>query len=293
MKACTKCGITKPFESFHKKGKRKGKEVEGYRPQCKNCFNLSCTEWRQSNKEYKSKINKEWYYKNQERRARTNAEWYQKNKEHSLQRYAEWSQNNKEHIAKRQAKWYRKNKERVALKCKNNIERKEQAAKWYQKNKELIAQKNKTNRKHINKQQRLRRKDDIIYKISGNLRSHFYGKVIKPLKHLNINPATVKSDSVINLLGCSLEFFRDYIADQWQPGMAWDNHGAGFGTWQLDHIKPASMHNLLEAQEQRDCYHYTNIQPKWTIDNLSKHNIFNWADEFKRDLNRIDCENRI
>ena len=48
--------------------------------------------------------------------------------------------------------------------------------------------------------------------------------------------------------------------------MTWDNHGE----WHIDHIKPCASFDLTDADQQRECFNYTNLQPLWAKDNLSK-----------------------
>ena len=48
--------------------------------------------------------------------------------------------------------------------------------------------------------------------------------------------------------------------------MTWENHGE----WHIDHIKPCSSFNLIDIEEQKQCFHYSNLQPLWKIDNLTK-----------------------
>ena len=40
--------------------------------------------------------------------------------------------------------------------------------------------------------------------------------------------------------------------------MTWDNHGE---IWEIDHIIPCSKFNLTEEKQQKECFHYTNLQP--------------------------------
>ena len=49
-------------------------------------------------------------------------------------------------------------------------------------------------------------------------------------------------------------------------GMTWDN----YGEWHIDHIKPCSSFNMLIEEERKRCFHYTNLQPLWAIDNIKK-----------------------
>lgn len=68
------------------------------------------------------------------------------------------------------------------------------------------------------------------------------------------------------LLGCTGEELKDYLAGLFLPGMSWDN----YGEWEIDHIKPCKLFNLLDDAQQRECFHFTNLQPLWMSDNRSK-----------------------
>jgi hypothetical protein len=49
--------------------------------------------------------------------------------------------------------------------------------------------------------------------------------------------------------------------------MSWENHGE----WHIDHIRPcASFSDLTQLEQQKQCCHYTNLQPLWAIDNILK-----------------------
>ena len=52
--------------------------------------------------------------------------------------------------------------------------------------------------------------------------------------------------------------------------MTWNNHG--IYTWHIDHIKPCDSFDLSNEEDQKKCFHYTNMQPLWALENLSKSN---------------------
>lgn len=48
--------------------------------------------------------------------------------------------------------------------------------------------------------------------------------------------------------------------------MSWDN----YGQWHVDHKLPIASFNLKRRDHQLQCFHYTNLQPLWAIDNFKK-----------------------
>ena len=73
---------------------------------------------------------------------------------------------------------------------------------------------------------------------------------------------------MIKMLGCSFEFLRNYIESKFLEGMTWENHG--YYGWHIDHIIPCSSFDLSIKENQFKCFHYTNLQPLWAFENLSK-----------------------
>ena len=69
-----------------------------------------------------------------------------------------------------------------------------------------------------------------------------------------------------DLLGCTVAEARAHLEAQFLPGMTWDNHGE----WHIDHIRPCASFDFSDPKQQRECSHYTNLQPLWAKDNLSK-----------------------
>ena len=83
---------------------------------------------------------------------------------------------------------------------------------------------------------------------------------------------TSKSAATLELLGCSVEELKKHLENQFIKGMTWNNYG--LHGWHIDHIKPCASFDLTKEEEQRKCFHYTNLQPLWAKDNLSKSNKY-------------------
>ena len=77
-----------------------------------------------------------------------------------------------------------------------------------------------------------------------------------------------KSAHSLDLIGCSAIKLKEYLESKFLPGMSWENYG--FYGWHIDHIRPCSSFNMLDPEEQRKCFHYSNLQPLWANDNRSK-----------------------
>lgn len=103
-----------------------------------------------------------------------------------------------------------------------------------------------------------KRDSDINYRIKDNLRR----RINYAIKFGN------KTHNTNKLLGCSVEYFKEHIESLWEIGMSWKNYGK-FG-WHLDHIKPCVSFDLTDPEQQKKCFHYSNLQPLWAKDNWSK-----------------------
>jgi hypothetical protein len=75
-----------------------------------------------------------------------------------------------------------------------------------------------------------------------------------------------KSKRTIELLGCSIEEVWNHLESKFKSGMTKENHGL----WHIDHIKPCASFDLTDPEQQAICFHYTNLQPLWAVDNRRK-----------------------
>ena len=77
-----------------------------------------------------------------------------------------------------------------------------------------------------------------------------------------------KQSKTFELLGYSVEDLKKHLESQFKDGMSWSNHGK-FG-WHIDHILPCASFDLTNPEEQKKCFHYSNLQPLWWNENLAK-----------------------
>lgn len=70
------------------------------------------------------------------------------------------------------------------------------------------------------------------------------------------------------LLGCTIEELKKYLESKFRPGMSWDNYGPD--GWTMDHIIACYHFNLSKTEEQKKCFHYTNLQPLWATTKIAE-----------------------
>ena len=150
--------------------------------------------------------------------------------------------NNKDSIRAKQKEYYQSNRDTCIARSKHY---------------------SKTHRIKLNEftknYRRDRYKKDTGFKIKANLRTRQY----QALKGIT------KTKPGLELIGCEFEYFMGYLESLFKTGMTWEN----YGLWHVDHIKPCSAFDLTDPNQQKDCFHYTNQQPLWCNENLTKSNI--------------------
>jgi hypothetical protein len=189
---------------------------------------------------YKKKYDKKYYIKNKEKILLRCKKNYIKNKERILKKGREYYQKNKKIINKRKRNYQK-------LYCSRN---KEKILKWAKKAR-------MKRRDKFNKYIRDRLKTDINFKLRKTIRA----RIRLALKNDKKRSKTLKLLGVNNIITA-----KKHLEKLFKPRMTWKNHGK----WHIDHIIPCSSFDLTKASEQRECFHYTNLQPLWASENLAK-----------------------
>lgn len=183
------------------------------------------------------------------------AYWARNKETFSVRRRSIYSQNLHKK-REEQRKRYKKEKQKRSIKSK--LDYKLNRQKYQEKNRKSYIKNKEKRRIYF----RHRYKTNIQVK----LRSLIAGRIIRKLKH-------DKSDKTLNLLECSIKYLKEYLESQFLPGMTWDNHSKD--GWHIDHIIPCASFDLTKEEEQRKCFHYTNLMPRWATTDIAKANNSN------------------
>ena len=164
-----------------------------------------------------------------------------------------WYQNNREKDNAYSKKWHQNNLEKARASVRKSRENNRE--------KYNASQRKRSKRPEYKKKANARAKEryhtDPQYRLKKLLRKQLH----RALKGKN------KSASTMTLLGCSIPHLKDHLEKQFLPGMTWENHGP---VWHVDHMMPCASFDLSYPEQQRQCCHYTNLQPLWGPENISK-----------------------
>lgn len=186
-----------------------------------------------ANREREIERRMEYHRRNPSKTKAAYKAWYEKNKASRLDYTKEWRRNNPDKVKATSKRKYAKHRDRQLA----------YAARWRAANPEKL--KSGQKRYFDNKL-----KTDVAFRIRHQLRSHI--RIV-----LN-KQGVIKSRKTIELLGCTSQFFKEFIEAQFTDGMNWDNRGT---LWQMDHIIPLASFDLSQYEQQLKAFHYSNCRP--------------------------------
>ena len=216
--------------------------------ECNKKFETKYVFKKYCSKECAELVRKKYYYNNIKKLTQYRLEhkeyykkWYEENKERLIEGKRKYYLEHREQHRKQQHKYYLENCEKI----------KKGSKEWRLKNLKAIRDKSRIKLKY-------KYYNNIEYKLLVNLRS----RVKMALKK------ETKNGKTIELIGCTIHKLKEHLEQQFKPGMNWQNHGI-YG-WHIDHIIPCTEFDLSKEEEQKKCFHYTNLQPLWAHENLIK-----------------------
>jgi len=233
-KVCTMCQEEKFLEDFTFE---KGNKKDGRRASCKQCCRKKNAEYIKANPDKKLESDKKSYEKLKEKKLAQKKEYYLLKKEEILLKRKEYHSNNKEKISENNRKYREANLEE--LRYKNKIYHRNKAAELSAKRKIRV---NSTPLRQFKERIRLLTK------------GAFYR--LKQDKRFNTH----------SILGADWEVIKEHFVSQFKEGMTWEAFVSG--EIHVDHIQPLA--SAKTEEELIALCHYTNLQPLWCLDNLSK-----------------------
>lgn len=245
MHQCKKCGSMLSVDRFPKDRKMKS----GHLNSCKKCENTRRHEGRAENPDRTRLQAKIYRLKNPDVRRNRDRIKYAQNVQKMRERRRLYRLKDVEKTREQERAYYRKNLEHNRKKARESGKRRKDKIAKYS-------------------------RDRYQNNLNCRLKILLSGRILSAIKQSKAS----KQDRTLNLVGCSIEFLKGYIYNLFKPGMSWHNHGSwergGPMTWHIDHIRPCSSFDLKDPAQQKACFHYTNLQPLWAPDNMSKHNSF-------------------
>lgn len=262
LKTCGKCKIEKSLNDFWKRSKDPIK----YYSYCILCKTTNS----------KKNLNKylqdnEWV----EKRKKYNKEYNEKNSEYIKEYSKQYSLKNQETIKEKRKEFNKNNREKLKeYACRYRLipgkkeEIYSQRKIYNQENRDIIREYGikwgKENRDRLNKRSRIQYETNHNHRtrmlISSRIRSALDGKS--------------KPKGTIEILGCSIDEFKQHLESLFLPEMNWQNHGE---VWEIDHILPCASFDFTQEGNIEKCFHYTNHQPLFKTTEIAE--SFGYTDQ--------------
>jgi len=288
-KICTKCGREKDLSEFHlsKQG------VHGRASHCKECKSTLSPEKKEFNKVKKELAliglktcsvcglnkpidikgwsgatcpqchaikSKEYNNSHREERIAYDKKRNSNRKEYLKEKSKLYYENNRDKVRDIGKRWREKNPEKsnaIYSRYRKTEKRRKAGREWARRNREKSYE--YRNDKYNN---------DTQYNLNVKIRR----RIFQSLKQRRVS----KSDKTIKLLGCSMQFFDEYIKGLFHDGMTSDD--LLNGKIHIDHIIPVRAFDLTDTIQQRACFYFKNLYPLWDKDNLTKSGNYNIDD---------------
>lgn len=237
MKQCSKCQEEKELSEFYENKRLKS----GFMSACKQCDNAASRQYNKKNKdsirqnkiEYREEKHQEICEKDRQR--------YQSKKQEIQENYY---LNRDEILIKRRSRYHKKKDQ-----YRESARRQYHIRKFKNPEGITLARRNFYER----------HKNEPEYKIARSIRWGV-SRISRALK-------TKKNLHSLEYLGCSFSELKKYLESLWLDGMTWENYG--LSGWHIDHKIPLDwfIKNSINPWEAN---HYSNLQPLWAFDNMSK-----------------------
>ncbi len=150
---------------------------------------------------------------------------------------------NKELVASKKKAYAKANKDKIAKQNKN----------WSLKNQEH----RKSYKRQYQEKVKERKRNDPEFRFLVVMRS----RICTALKGFHKNSKTKE------FLGAPVAEVRRHIESLWTTDMSWENYG--LKGWTIDHKIPCTSFSLEDPEEQKRCFHFSNLRPLWNTTEIA------------------------
>jgi hypothetical protein len=231
MKHCPKCEKTKSPEEFNRCSNCK----DGRQSRCRECE----SQYRIDNAEL-IKARGRKHVKNREVGNVYINVWREKNPERARESRKEYEKENLDKILAQKREYYARTKD----------ERRAYQQEWNRQNAEKMK---KYRREYMKEYRKTNPNYAIRHRTSNRIRDALI---------------TGKQLHTEEYIGCTIEELKTHLQSCFTDGMTWERFLAG--DIHIDHIKPCCSFDLTDPEQQKICFHWTNLCPLWKEDNQRK-----------------------
>ncbi len=175
--------------------------------------------------------------------------YYHANRERVLKQKAERKLREPEVIRATEKATRERNREKIRIKQRE----------WRKNNPEAFLKLQRDYRQRRNALSKRRRAENPTRRLAENCRSR--------ICHILKREKITKSQSTFKFIGCTAEFFREFLEHQFTEGMTWQNYGI---FWNVDHVIPIASFQLHNPDHLRNAFHYSNCRPLKVEENSEK-----------------------
>ena len=208
------------------------KSRQRYESSCKRCTSVRTLRYRAKHLDRIKEAQKVWQTNNRDRTRMAQDRYHQRNPNAAREARSRYAEAHRPEMARKMARWRDRNREHS----------REYMRSYYQRG------------------YYARRRAKPEFRITSSLRSR--------LRAVLSGAGTKKTERMESILGASVVDVRAHLEAQFLPGMTWENYG--LHGWHIDHIRPCASFDLTDPEQQRQCFHWTNLQPLWAAENIRK-----------------------
>ena len=113
-------------------------------------------------------------------------------------------------------------------------------------------------------------KRKYMQKLCSTVEGRLQQNIRRRMAHALQSQGTRKGDErSMQYVGCTASELKEHLEGRFLPGMTWENKSL----WQMDHVVPLASFDLSKEEERHRAFHFSNIQPLFTKDNMKKSDL--------------------